>query len=124
MADLNHVTRKPGRGSVAAMGWNTGYTIFEATVIGAYDLGVLTPELLAILCEPYRDTDIDSGGSCELAAKDGLLVEEVVIAVIDPDGWAALKKGRDAEGEEAQDEYQEALYDAFHEITASRFGWG
>lgn len=45
------------------MGWNTGYTIFEATVIGAYDLGVLDKRLLAVLMEPYRGTDIDPGGS-------------------------------------------------------------
>ena len=61
------------------MGWNSGYTIFEATVIGAYDLGKLDKDLLTVLMEPYRGTDIDSGGSCDLTAKDGKGVEQIVI---------------------------------------------
>lgn len=63
------------------MGWNTGYTIFEETVIGAYDLGKLDKPLLSVLMEPYRGSDIDSGGSQDLTSKDGLSVEEVVIKV-------------------------------------------
>ena len=30
------------------MGWNSGYTVFEATVVGAYDLGKLDKALLAL----------------------------------------------------------------------------
>ena len=53
------------------MGWNTGYTIFEATVVGAYDLRKLDKEMLTVLMEPYRDSDIDSGGSEDLGL-DGI----------------------------------------------------
>ena len=61
------------------MGWNSGYTIFEATVVGAYDLGLLNKDLLCVLMEPYRGSDIDSGGSHDLVAKDGLNVKEIVV---------------------------------------------
>lgn len=45
------------------MGWNAGYTIFESTVVGAYDLDKLDKGLLTVLMEPYRGSDIDSGGN-------------------------------------------------------------
>jgi len=61
------------------MGWNSGYTVFEATVVGAYNLGKLDKDLLTVLMEPYRDTDIDSGGSRDLVAKDGKRVAQIVI---------------------------------------------
>lgn len=62
------------------MGWNQGFEIFEATVMGAYKLGVLDKKLLAVLARPYRDTDIDSGGRRGIRV-NGLEVEEVVIVV-------------------------------------------
>ena len=49
------------------------------TVVGAYDLGKLDKDLLAVLMEPYRNTDIDSGGSRELESKDGKGVEQIVV---------------------------------------------
>lgn len=103
------------------MGWNSGYTAFEATVVGAYDLGKLDKALLAVLMEPYRRTDIDSGGSCDLTSKDGKGVEQIVIETwglemptnpscesdADPDAW---------------DAYHDAVYCKFREVTA-HFGW-
>lgn len=61
------------------MGWNAGYTMFEATVIAIYDQGKLDKDLLTSLMEPYRGTDIDSGGSCDLKSKDGKGIEQIVI---------------------------------------------
>lgn len=103
------------------MGWNKGYTIFEATVVGAYDLGKLDKEMLAVLMEPYRDSDIDSGGSKDLQSKDGKFVEQIVIETwglempkappveysADPDAW---------------DAYNDAVYDKFCDVR-KHFGW-
>jgi hypothetical protein len=108
------------------MGWNSGYTIFEETVIGAYNLGRLNPALLRVLMEPYRDTDIDSGGSCDLKTNDGMTVEEVVVAIMEPAKWSRLKEQQQlATGDDdLEEEYASGLYDAFHDITSKRFGWG
>lgn len=103
------------------MGWNGGYTIFEATIIGAYDLGKLDKALLDVLMEPYRDTDIDSGGSRDLRSMGGLGVEEIVIRTwglpmpphppedsnVDPDSW---------------DDYRDEVYTLFSGIT-KKYGW-
>jgi hypothetical protein len=103
------------------MGWNTGYTIFEATVVGAYDLGKLDKDLLAVLMEPYRDSDIDSGGARGLLSNDGKDVLQIVIETMglsmptrpsrshheDPDGWEA---------------FYSAEYEQFRKIT-HEFGW-
>lgn len=106
------------------MGWNQGYTIFEETVIGAYNQGKLDADLLSVLMEPYRDTDIDSGGSRDLKTDDGMETTEVVVSIMEPAAWATLKDQRDkARGDEdLEEEYADALYDAFHAIT-ERFGW-
>lgn len=103
------------------MGWNKGYTIFEATVVGAYDLGKLDKELLSVLMEPYRGTDIDSGGSRDLKSKDGKGVEQIVIET-----WGLVmpsppEGGMDEEG--AWDEYLDAVYDQMSIVTL-HFGWG
>lgn len=109
------------------MGWNTGYTIFEATVVGVYDLGKLDKALLGVLMEPYRDSDIDSGGEMGLESKDGLCVREIVCKVWglelpacpalnpDPDEWTE-------EEERSNDRYCEAISRAFRTVT-KEFGW-
>lgn len=109
------------------MGWNTGYTIMEETVVKSYDLGVLDKALLAVLLEPYRDTDIDSGGEMGLVAKDGLDVVEIVCKVwglelpacpdLNPDyeEWTE-------EEEQANEDYYEARNKAFRQVT-KEFGW-
>lgn len=102
------------------MGWNAGYRIFEATVVGAYDLGKLDKEMLAVLMEPYRDSDIDSGGSRDLESKDGKGVEQIVIETM---GLVMPAKPTEDADDDAQDEYQGQLYEMFFEITKG-FGWG
>jgi hypothetical protein len=103
------------------MGWNTGYTIFEATVVGSYDLGKLDKPLLSVLMAPYRGSDIDSSGSADLTTHDGKDVRQVVIETWglempqpppgtfddDPDTW---------------DKYQEQT-DAQMRIVTDAFGW-
>lgn len=109
------------------MGWNAGYTIFEATVVGAYDLGKLDKDLLTVLMEPYRDSDIDSGGERGLKSKDGLNVQEIVIKTMGgkvpkrpelPPDYKTWTKAQDA----ANERYWETLYTRFKKIT-DRFGW-
>lgn len=109
------------------MGWNAGYTIFESTVVGAYDLGVLDEQLLKVLMEPYRGTDIDSGGSHGLRSSDGKDVEQIVIETMGGKMPARPKLPKDyrkwtEEQRGANDAYQEAVWDEFHKI-AKRFGW-
>ncbi len=103
------------------MGWNAGYTIFESTVVGAYDLGKLDKAMLAVLMEPYRGTDIDSGGSCDLTSKDGKDVKQIVIETWglkmpkrplgkyndDPDAWVT---------------FRESVWKKFHAVT-THFEW-
>ncbi len=74
------------------MGWNTGYTIYEKTVIEVYNSGALTPELLRTLIEPYQDTDIDHGGSKGLKAHDGLDADEIVVKLLNPEAWEEYLK--------------------------------
>jgi hypothetical protein len=109
------------------MGWNQGYSIFEETVIGAYDLGVLDRDLLAVIMEPYRGTDIDCGGEMGLTAKDGLGVVDVVLKVWGvelpakpdlPDDHREWTREQDR----AFDEYREAQWEAFRAVTKG-FGW-
>lgn len=101
------------------MGWNQGYTIFEATVIGAYDRGKLDKELLSSLMEQYRGTDIDSGGSRDLIAKDGKEVEEIVIIVMGKTPPAKPEK----ENSNAWGQYYDDRFSLFNEITRKTFGW-
>jgi hypothetical protein len=102
------------------MGWNQGYTIFEATVIGAYDLGKLDKDLLTVLMKPYRNSDIDSGGSTNLKAGDGKDVEQIVIEI-----WG-LEMPQPPAGEyEDNPEWEahyEAIWDQFNIVTG-HFGW-
>ena len=39
------------------MGWDQGYTELEAAVVTAYDTGILTPEILNKIVEPYKGTE-------------------------------------------------------------------
>lgn len=103
------------------MGWNKGYGIFEATVVGAYDLGLLNIDLLGVLMRPYADSDIDEGGSCDLKSKDGKSVKEIVLEVVGANIPAKPPEGTDESADE-WDEYYDALYDNFREVS-KRFGW-
>lgn len=104
------------------MGWNTGYTIFEATVVGAYDLGKLDKALLEVLMEPYRNTDIDSGGSCDLESRDGKTVEEIVIETMG-ETLPTRPAGDLEDSSDAWDAYNDVIYDMFSRITREEFGW-
>ncbi len=106
------------------MGWNEGYTIFEATVIGAYDLGKLDKPLLSVLMEPYRDTDIDSGGRGDLQTRDGKGIEQVVIETwgLEYPVRPAIDMDADGQYTTESDEWGEQVSKLFDSITA-QFGW-
>jgi hypothetical protein len=110
------------------MGNNQVFTIFEHTVIGAYNLGKLDKPLLKVLMEPYEGTDIDHGGCLGLTTKDGLLVEEVVLKVWGIKG--VPKRPKKPSGKykvnspkwKEWDEYQETIYEMFSDLTRI-IGW-
>lgn len=103
------------------MGWNKGYAIFEATAIGAYDLGKLDKDLLTVLMKPYRGSDIDRGGSKNLQTRDGKSVEQVVVETWGLEMPAApalpYKQARDE-----WDEYCDTLNEQMRIVT-DHFGW-
>lgn len=114
------------------MGNNEAYSIFEATVVGAYNLGVLDKKLLAVLMEPYRGTDIDAGGKEGLTGSlpgtvEELEVEEICIKVMGgtlpprPDVPDDYRKWTE-EQERAHEEWLEARSEAFGKIEQG-FGW-
>lgn len=102
------------------MGWNTGYTIFEATVIGAYDLGKLDKEMLDVLMKPYRGSDIDSGGRTDLETRDGKGVEQVVIETL---GLPMPQKPAKDADDFAREEYHDKVGDIFYNLTRKHYGW-
>jgi len=109
------------------MGNNAAFTAFEATVVACHNKGVLDKDLLSDLMEPYRDSDIDSGGKLGTLSKDGLEVEEIVLKVFGVKLPAKPKLSKDyktwtPEQSEAHEDYHDKCYGAFCKIT-KRFGW-
>jgi hypothetical protein len=101
------------------MGWSSGYAIFEATVIGAYNLGKLDKALLTVLMEPYGNSDIDSGGSNELKSKDGKTVEQIVIETW---GLDLPAEPSEEDDEDTWEAYLEELDEKMRVVTG-HFGW-
>ena len=101
------------------MGWNQGYEIFEATVIGAYDLGKLDKKLLAVLAAPYKNTDIDAGGRTDLLTKDGKDIDRVVIEV--GGGVMPVKPEKSYDDDPVGwEDYHEKLCEEFYKIVQWR----
>ena len=88
--------------------------------MGLQACGQLTAEVLGYLMEPYRGTDIDSGGTCDLRDTEGRGIKEVAVRVF---GLALPPRPP-----EPQDlgppwcAYTEAVEDAFMTLVR-RFGW-
>jgi hypothetical protein len=101
------------------MGCNSSYTAFEATVIGAYNLGKLDKALLTVLMEPHRGSDIDSGGCRNLKSTDGKGVVQIVIETWGLEMPAAPETNCD---DDAADDYQNALFEQMYVVT-KHFGW-
>jgi len=110
------------------MGNNAAMTVFEAQVIAAHDKGILTLELLDILAEPYRNTDIDSGGMRHIKTREGKGLYQVVVETVEPgqvpppDPYLQDKVEQLAEGEEYPSDYDDPdWYDAYDRITRQRW---
>ena len=100
------------------MGNNAAMTAFEATVIAVYDAGVLTPDLLDQLAEPYTDTDIDSGGLRGLTTKDGKELFQVVVETFHPGYQPEIETWEIDNGETDQ---EPDWYTPWEEITRARW---
>jgi hypothetical protein len=122
------------------MGDNAAFTNMEATVLACYNRGVLDKPLLKLLLEPYRDTDIDSGGmkgtlSRPILGPDGvkrrLDVKEIIVQVWTgkpPPPCPRLPKNKPyqewtPEQRKANDDYVEQMAALFGKITGGVFGW-
>lgn len=102
------------------MGWNEGYRLLEETVIRVYDLGKLDEPMVEALLEPYRGSDIDSGGSRDLRTKDGKSMKEVIC-----EAWGIQLPPRpaaDTDDDDAFDDWYEAVEVAWRPI-AEYFGF-
>ena len=101
------------------MGWNEGYRLLEETVIGVYNLGRLDKAMVCALFEPYRGTDIDSGGSNDPLTKDGKAMEEVVC-----EAWGIVLPPRPPLGvcDPDGDAYGRAVYEGF-KLVEKEFGF-
>lgn len=105
------------------MGNNSAFTIMEHTVVGAYRLGRLDKPLLEILLEPYRDSDIDSGGKEGLTGPDGLEVEEIIVKIMGGKLPIKPKPAKTCDDwTPSHEKYQEQIYQAFRRAI-KKFNW-
>jgi len=105
------------------MGNNAAYTYMEASVIAAYN-GGLRGEQLAPFLEPYRNSDIDSGGRCDLKTIDGKDIDEVLLEAFGtPEQLELYKRSLIEEDDDLRESLNDEVYDAISEITDGRFGW-
>lgn len=98
------------------MGWNAAYTALESNVIAAYDMGKLDEPLLRILMEPYRNSDIDHGGSKRVVSRDGKSCDEIIVEVLVPEDHKKL-----AGLSKQSIEYGDLLFDAWVKVTRREF---
>ena len=107
------------------MGDNSAYTYMEANMIAAYNAG-LRGEQLGPFMEPYRGTDIDSGGRCDLHTSDGHDIDAVILSQLAPEKYADLMSRKPHEDainfEDQYADWEDEHYDAVSEVTR-RFGW-
>lgn len=97
------------------MGWNEGYEIMEHQVVSLYDMGLLNKDVLNALMQPFCDTDIDSGGSNDLKAKDGKSAENIICFIMDPEKYREAIEGFVPDPKEP--DWNAKLYDLCSEIT-------
>lgn len=109
------------------MGNNAAFTQFEATVIAAYDEGILSPSFLEKLGRIHEGSDIDSGGKVGTESKDGLDVEGVVIKTMGqsvpeyPDVPESIREWSEKH-HEAVEAYWDEIGEKFDAITR-KWGW-
>jgi len=102
------------------MGWNKGYSIMEKQVVGLYDLEILTKDVLEVIMEPFCNSDIDSGGSNNLKAKDGKTAEDIICFIMEPEKYQEVVKNFIPDPEEP--DWNEGLYDLYNKIVREKWG--
>ena len=116
------------------MGWNDGYTIWEHMIITLYDRGLLTKDLLQALADPFKNRDIDHGGSRDLTAEDGSNADEIVVKIMEPEAFAEISKDKpyikdwrecigDEEKMDALGEYHDKIYAVWCRIGTEEWGF-
>lgn len=100
------------------MAARVAYSIFEQTVIGLYNRGELTVDLLDTLAGMYRGMRVDSAGSKGLVANDSKDLPQVCIALVNP-SFALIERG----SQEDDHEYWEKELKEWSAIIASRWCW-
>lgn len=102
------------------MGWNSGYTVYEETVISIYDSCYnLTPNTLKAVLAAYQGTDIDHGGCRDLKSKDGLTADEIVIKTFRPKFWSEYKNHRVNDDSAEFWEWNERRWEEWYEIVVN-----
>ena len=101
------------------MGDNFSMTVVERQVVSLYDLGALTLPVLDALCEPFRGTDIDSGGLEYLTSKDGKDLSQIAVELVSPD----FKPNEPSGDDEWDYDVHWGWDDEFSEISGKRWGW-
>lgn len=99
------------------MGWNEEYTIWEHLIITLYNADMLTKELIEKIVEPFKNTDIDHGGSMDLRAKDGLDADKIVIKLCMPSKYEEIIKFKSEKKREIE------FYNAWSNYTRKHWGF-
>lgn len=103
------------------MGWNEGYRIMEQQVVTLYDAGLLNKDVLNALVEPFRNSDIDHGGSQDLKAKDGKSADEIICFIMEPEKYKEAVENFVPDPKDP--EFNEKLYDLYMTITRQEWGF-
>lgn len=97
------------------MGWNSGYTVMEEQIVTLYDEKLLTKDILMAIMSPFKETDVDSGGSQDLRSKDGKSAENIICFIVEPEKYNKAIEEFVPDPEDP--EWNESLYDLFTEIA-------
>jgi len=103
------------------MGWNEGYRIMEQQVVSLYNARMLNKEILNVIMEPFRNSDIDHGGSQDLKSRDGKSADDIICFIMEPKRYMELTDGFVPDPKEP--EWNEKLYDLYDEITKREWGF-
>jgi hypothetical protein len=103
------------------MGWNEGYRIMEQQVIALYDAEVLNKDVLNALMEPFRNSDIDHGGSQGLRTNDGKNADDIICFIMEPEKYKEAVENYVPDPENP--EYNEKLYNLYYKITREEWGF-
>jgi len=101
------------------MGNNSAYTSYEQIVVGLANEGLLTAKSACVVGLAFANIDTDHGGKEGLAVVrgplKGLTADEACVAVCMPKRFQQIQELK-------EEEYAEAVYDAFSELS-DKWDW-